>query len=1468
MILTSPIQHKPFQHKESFHADIRRRLILAGLFISIFTGFSSAQAPVANFTGTPLSGCSPIIVVFTDLSTNNPTSWSWNFGNGSTSSLRNPTATYFNPGTYTVTLTATNASGSNTLVRTSYVTVFAQPTVNFTANDTAGCFPHTVNFTDLSNGGAGNSITTWEWDFGDGTLSNLQNPSHTYITSGNFTVTLKVTNDKGCVRTYSRPQYIRITPGVVVNFSDSYPITQCAPPINVTFNNTSTGPGVLTYSWDFGDGGTSTQQNPSHIYNSPGVYPVSLTVTSDQGCSNTLVQDTAVVIDTIIVDFSGPDSICLGQYVYLSNTSYPTPGSSYWDLGNGQFSTFPATPVLYTTAGTYQVKLRTVFPSGCIDSITKPIVVLPRPVSNFTADDTVQCQPPLTVNFQNTSVNGVSYQWNFGDGGTSTQQNPSHTYNALGDYTVTLITTNALGCKDTLVKPAYVKIRRPQISFPGFPIEGCVPFTINPVANIITFDTVTSYFWQFGDGNTSTLQNPTHVYPNQGTYTMTLTITTTNGCTETFTMGSAVKVGTRPTVNFIANPLTSCARQPIQFTDQSVPADQWIWHFGDGSTSTLQNPIHNYTDTGYFDVKLIAINNGCRDSITKPRYVYILPPVARFLTDINCGNRNTVTFTDNSVDPMTWLWDFGDGTTSTVQNPPPHTYAALGNYTVTLTVTNGQCTDTTIRTVQVINENPDVLGVPTAICKNSSVTLNAANINTQNVISYYWDFGDGNQLTNTVPTASNIYDSSGNYTVTLVTTDNNGCKDTIQKLNYIRINGPRANFDTLDGRGCVGFSAVFNDLTVTDGVNPIVSWKWDFGDGTIQTFTSPPFQHTYILPGVFSVKLTVTDAFGCVDSIQLNNIVTASDPFVSFITATPLTCPNTVVGFSPTVIANIESVLWDFGDGNTTNTLIPTHSYADTGWYTVKLIVNDVYGCSDSMVRNQYIRVDRPIANYIRDDSISSCIPFEVNFSNSSNFYIDQLWDFGDGGTSSLQNPTHYFTSPGVFDVELLITSPGGCKDSITKTITVYDTAGTRLAYSPLGGCIPQSVNLNVVTPSPATFIWDYGDGGSDTTMVPNISHLYTTYGNFVPKVILVDPSGCIIPVPGFDTVRIVGAIADFGANDSLLCDQGAINFTDSSTFNDPIINYTWDFGDGGSSNLQNPTHNYSAPGLYTVSMAIQTQSGCRDTATIIRYIQVVASPDTRIDGPAEICIYSPLQLYGNFNVPDTSIVTWQWNFANGNLSNLQNPPAQTYTASGNFTISSIAINSSGCVDTTFHDVRVHPLPTVSMPPEVTIIAGQSIQLPALYSGNMNSYLWSPPDDLDCPTCPTPTADPVRDRLYKTTFIDSNGCENIGTILVRVICKASNVFMPNTFSPNGDGNNDVFYPRGTGLNRARVLRVFNRWGEVIFERNDFAVNNPSLGWDGTYKGQKVDAGVYVYQVEIYCENGQFILFSGNVALIR
>lgn len=1434
------------------------------LTLCLFFCLAVSSAQTANFTAAVTSGCSPLVVNFQDQSTGNPASWFWDFGNGATATLQNPSTTYFTPGTYTVTLTVTSASGSNTLTRTQYITVYGKPTVNFTVNDSTACFPHRAQFTDLSTPAPGTTNTQWLWDFGDGTQSTQQNPLHIYTNTGNYPVTLKVTNNQGCYSVLTKQMYIIIAGGVTSDFTNTQPTT-CRPPFNISFTNNSSGPGTLTWLWDFGDGTTSTLQNPVYTYTTPGNYTVSLATTSSDGCSDTMRKVSVLTIQNINTTFNAPDSACINTSINFSNTATPVPLSSNWIFGDGSTSMAINPVKSYAATGTYTVTLYNTY-TYCTDSVTRIIRINPRPVANFTSDVTSRCQPNLTVNFQDQSTNALSWQWDFGDGTQSTQQNPTHIYTNYGSFTVQLVVTNNFGCTDTIRRNNYIRIARPVINFSNMPQNGCIPYSIAPIANIVTLDAVTSYLWNFGDGTTSTSPTPSHTYTNQGTYSITLTITTATGCTETYTHANAVRVGRRPIVNFSGTPNPVCAFQPVQFTDLTNEADQWLWVFGDGTQSTQQNPLHEYSDTGKFNVILYATNNGCRDSLLIPNYITVKPPIARFGYQTTCLDRRRFTFSDSSIGATSWLWDFGDGTTSTLQNPV-HVFPSYATYNVTLTVNNDTCSHSVTKPVAVINEAPDFVATPNPVCRNSTVNFNATSFNRSNIVTYYWDVGSGTYSLSSFPSTSNFYTASGYYTIGLITVDMYGCRDTTIKPNYVRINGPVAGFTATNTSGCKGLTTTFNDLSQNDGISNIVSWRWDFGDGVVQTFTGPPFTHTYVNAGTYSVGLTVTDAGGCSDTRLIPNLVIATDPRANFSSADTLSCPNSTVQFTNISNALNYTSFWDFGNGQISALNSPGTTYPNSGLYSVKLRITDQYGCSDSLTRTNYITVSQPVASFTVNDSISSCTPFEVQFNNTSQYYISFLWNLS-GGISTQQNPVQFYNTPGTYPIQLMVTSPGNCIDTAYGNIYVYDTIGSNVTYMPLNGCKPLSVDLEAFSPGPMTYTWDFGDGVLITNTDTAVNHIYNFFGDFIPKVIMTDPSGCIIPVTGLDTIRIKGATAKFGLDNRLFCDSGLVRFTDSTTFNDSLMGYQWDFGDGTTSTVQNPIHFYGTPGLYTVSLNVQTQNACVDTFRLNNVIKIVQSPLISIAGDSVICVFDSILHTGRFDRSDTSAVQWSWQFPNGKSSFVQYPVQQQYTTAGNFVVRATATNSTGCADTTTQNILVNPLPSVTMPSTLTMQVGFPVQIPATYTRNVTNYTWSPASTLSCSDCPQPIAAPKFNTNYTISFVDSNGCRNTGQIQIIVICKNANVFVPNTFSPNGDGSNDVFYVRGRGLDRVKSLRIFNRWGEVVFEAQQFPVNDPAFGWNGKYKGNKPIPDVYVYQVEVFCDNSQIIRFDGNIALIQ
>jgi gliding motility-associated-like protein len=1434
----------------------------------VWGAFVHGQAPVANFSAAVTSGCSPVTVYFTDQSTGNPFSWNWDFGNGQLSTAKNPAVTYSAPGTYTVRLVVKNASGVDEEIKTNYVTIFPSPIASFKANMTTACVPATIQFTDLSTAppGAG-SIVNWSWDFGDGSNSTQQNPAHTYTATGFYTVSLQITSSTGCKSGASVGRYIRIVNGVTADFSISQPTT-CQPPFLINFQDQSSGPGTLSYSWSFGNGNpNSTLQNPSSSYSSAGTYPVQLNVQSNLGCSGSITKNIVVAGKT--TDFKFPSTICIGQTVNFQNSSSPAPISSYWSFGDGTNSSQIDPVKTFLSGGSFPVKLINDY-GNCVDSVTKNVTVITQPAVDFSANDSTACNPPFAVTFADRSPGASTWLWSFGDGGTSNQQNPIHTYNSSGFFDVTLTITLPGGCSNTITKTQYIKIKSTTVDILNAPSGGCIPFTYSPIPKIQSVDSVVKYSWDLGEpGAIYNTQFPTHTYSSVGSYDIKLTITTQTGCVETLTIPNGVLTGTKPTANFNFSPGNTCASTPIQFTDLSTTSPgaivRWHWDFGDSVLSTAQNPVHIYKDTGSLVVQFLISNNGCQDTLSK--LIKVLPPVANFGYSVNCNNRSDVTFIDSSLTnaaygAISYQWDFGDGTTST-QQAPVHSYAALGTYNATLTVINGPCSYQIAKPVILINEPADFTISKNPICKSQGFTLSATTSGPANVKDYTWTIGS-NTINDTTRSLDYSLPAYGNYDVTLLLEDINGCTSSKTITNFITVSGPRANFSPIGLGACVNNQIGFNDLS-TLATAPITQWTWSFGDGMQQTYTAPPFSHTYSQPGSYSVTLMIKDNANCADTITVTNSVLITRPVAAF-RADSFYCPSAQLQFVDTSAGSGLTYNWDFGDGGSSTLQNPTHSYAPgDNSYTVELKITDLVGCEDSITKVNSVNIRSPKPAFDIVDSAGICLPLITSFTFKGADYKTFYWDFGDGTTSTAQNPSHFYNSYGTFTPKLYLIGPGGCIDSTQSTVHSYDpSANSKIVFSPTTACNSLTVNFNVTTPPGFKYKFYFGDGAIDSSQQSTLTHFYASPGNYTPYAILTDKFGCDEGVSG-GTVNVFGALPIFDKDKKAFCDNGEVFFINYTLNNDPIISSVWDFDDGSSSTDHDPSHIFNTPGTYIVKLIVTTQNQCVSSSSDT--IRVYKTPDLSIAGKDTICINSRETFSGVLTLPDSTI-KWMWTLGNGSTSQIQNPGV-SYSATGNYNLQLIATNKLGCADTAAHQVNVVSLPTatpVSNP--ITIISGASGQLNMNYTGRVVSYDWTPIQHLDCTGCPQPIANPQFTTDYHVNIQDRYGCKNSGSVTVKVICNGQNFFIPNTFSPNGDGINDRFYLRGTGLFRIKSLLIFNRWGEVVFENREFPVNDALAGWDGIYKGKKAKADIYVYQIEIICSNGETIKYSGNIALIQ
>ncbi len=352
----------------------------------------------------------------------------------------------------------------------------------------------------------------------------------------------------------------------------------------------------------------------------------------------------------------------------------------------------------YTAVGSYTVALTATNAYGNnTNTKSNYITVGNKPVANFSGTPTIGA-PNMSVTFTDSSTyTPTAWSWTFGDSNSSTAQNPSHTYAAVGSYTVALTATNAYG-NNTNTKSNYITVGNPPAAnFSGTPTSGAAPLAVTFTDS--STNTPTAWSWNFGDSNTSTVQNPSHTYSSAGTYTVALKATNAYG-NNTNTKTNYITAAVAPVANFSGTPTTGNSPLAVTFNDSSTNSPTaWSWTFGDGNTSTVQNPSHTYTSTGQYTVALKATNVGGNNTKTITNYISVNVPVANFSGTPTTGPYPlAVSFTDSSTNtPTSWSWNFGDSNTSTVRNPS-HTYSAAGSYTVALTATNAGGSNTNTKT--------------------------------------------------------------------------------------------------------------------------------------------------------------------------------------------------------------------------------------------------------------------------------------------------------------------------------------------------------------------------------------------------------------------------------------------------------------------------------------------------------------------------------------------------------------------------------------------------------------------------------------------------------------------------------------------------------------------------------------------------------------------------------------------------
>ncbi len=912
-----------------------------------------------------------LLVQFSDVSTVGATTWNWTFGDGSSSTQENPTHAYSTPGVYQVCLSASGACGSGVICKEINVSCsIPQSAFGNIIDD------HTVAFEDQST----NFPDEWFWDFGDGTTSNVANPLHAFPEAGSYLVCLTATNECGSDQSCNL-----ITIGCA---GASASFTYDANEFEVEFDAEST-IGGFAWHWDFGGGETDEGSVVTHTFPGPGTYPVCLQITTNCG--------PLLYCEEVEVTCSPPDA----EFLYAGNEfnynfiSDPNPEIDFWfwEFGDGTTSNFTNPLHTFPMPGAYEVCLTIGNDCGMSQTCQTINVACTPPQANFnlTTNELMLSAHDLSA------LNPTEWNWDFGDGNTSTQQHPQYSYSQPGTYEVCLTVSGDCGSTE-VCEFITVSCAAPEANFFSDPID----LQLNLVD--ISTNAPTEWSWDFGDGETSNQQSPSHIYDEPGSYEVCLTASSICG-SSTFCQMITISC-TAPGAGFSYDN----NQLAISFTDLSVNnPTQWQWTFGDGSTSTMVNPQHSYAAPGTYEVCL-TVSSICGSTQTCEMVtVSCQAPAAGFGFSANELN---LSFNDNSTGIATsWMWTFGDGTTSN-QADPQHTYQLPGSYEVCLTVSSICGSTQSCQTINVSCTPPEA---------DFNFTTNELNVNLIDQspgtpTSWSWVISDG--TTSTAQTFMYTFPTPGTYEVCL--TVGNICGNTTTCTNVtVSCTAPQAAFSTTTNE----LEAAFTDLSTE---NP-TSWQWDFGDGTISSEASPA--HTYALPGNYTVCLTASSICGTTTSCQ-EVIVTCPAPIGTFTD----TISGLQANFNGTSLDEVDDWAWDFGDGTTGTGPEVEHIYPESGDYEVCLTITNLCGSTE----------------YCKTITISCLAPealFSVNGTTNTQIFMDAslnnptswLWDFGDGNTSTEQDPVHTYAAATWYTVCLIVTNNCGTDTTCTNIMVVSD---------------------------------------------------------------------------------------------------------------------------------------------------------------------------------------------------------------------------------------------------------------------------------------------------------------------------------------------------------------------------------------------------------------------------------------------
>lgn len=643
------------------------------------------------------------------------------------------------------------------------------------------------------------------------------------------------------------------------------------------------------------------------------------------------------------------------------------------------------------------------------------------------------------------------------------------------------------------------------------------------------------------------------------------------------------------------------------------------------------------------------------------------------------------------------------------------------------------------------------------------------------------------------------------------------------------------------------------------GVNPrqgfIYAWS------PVTNLSNPAISNPIATPSVTTqYVLTATNAGGgCLstDTVVVNAAVLDSTLQITGPTS------GCIVGSQPTTLKVFpaDSIQWYFNAIAIPGANQTQYNVLQSGTYYATVFSFTGCNLSTSAV---FIDVNpAPVVGF-NINTVTQCLANnQFIYTNTSTVITGTLlfnWDLGDGTTATTININHSYALPGVYNVKLIVTTDKGCKDSTLFTVTVFDSPVADFTVNTNEQCIKNNqfvfTNRSVLTVGTLQYRWTMGDGNIMTTR--DVTHTYLIPGAYTVKLLLTSDKGCADSISFSVTVN-PNPVPGFTSNNAQQCfTNNVFNLTNTTTLSSGTLQYLWNLGDGSSATTRDVTHSYLQPGDYTIKMIATSAKGCADSSSSDVKVFKYPLADFYVE---PICVNLRLPLVNKTINNTNAVLNYLWDFGNGQTSTMINP-VYSYPAPGTYTIN-LSVYTTQCLQTISVkklDVVIEaPMPGIRYADKVVVMNFPE-KLEARDIGNQ--VLWSPAISLDFPKSYKPSFKGLDPQLYSITLKTLTGCVTVDTQYVKTRKKIE-IYVPTSFTPNGDGLNDYLRPVLMSFKSVNYFRVFNRWGKLLFQ-----MQNDLPGWDGRVNGQRQEMQTVVWMIEAIDVDGVMHKKQGTSILMR